>query len=47
MEALGIQSVPEVNYTFIKLSELLQSSEKDLVSLGREMGLDGAVGYLA
>ncbi len=42
IEVLGIQSVPEVNSTFIKLSELLQSGEKDLVSLGREMGVDGA-----
>jgi hypothetical protein len=41
IEVLGIQGVPEVNSSFTKLAELLQSSEKDLVSLGREMRVDG------
>jgi len=40
IEVLGIQSVPEVNSTFIKLSELLKHSDKDLLSLERKMGED-------
>jgi hypothetical protein len=40
IEVLGIQSVPEVNSTFIKLSELLKHSDKDLLSLEHKMGED-------